>query len=344
MEINKVIKQETTCFETSGPKLLEVAAGAKTRKNIVKSREIESFFGQKEDRVFTEGEGIDNLINFIDTAIKTAKTNNDPKKAKEIQLFKENMVFVGEHELKKATQGIASHLIDEAQTGKDLILFPGRLRSERYISLRIMEEIDYLTEENPELRERFKISANPYEIADEIKDKLGNCKVIVPDDFVLSGTRIKGFAGTIINPLMEVGFDSDKALDIVEAAVVAMPYRPKEPGVVYGSYKSVPRKYLNVFSFYSVPEYRGEDGKWVVYPGVSVSGSHSSTDYGFEEKLEDLQEYMNSKNVSCELPLLANITRPYELEEGSGLKYKDKALQNRWDKIQEKYGLRKESK
>ncbi len=72
-----------------------------------------------------------------------------------------------------------------------------------------------------------------------------------------------------------------------------------------------------------------------------MTGSHSSTDYGFETELEQMQKYMKDRGIHKDLPLLANITRPYELvySKGSPTRYKDEELQKRWEKIEEKYGL-----
>ena len=70
-----------------------------------------------------------------------------------------------------------------------------------------------------------------------------------------------------------------------------------------------------------------------------MTGSHSSTDYGFEMELETMQKYMRERGVDKDIPLLSNIKRPYELVDSSSTNYKDKELQKRWEKILEKYGF-----
>lgn len=224
-------QKEPLVFEKRAPRLTEISASGLKRENIVESVKLDEVTRKPIERTFTEKQGIDDLIAFLDLGIKTAQEKGDSETLKKMQLFKENIAYVGEPELKAATQGIARHLIELAQKGKDVIIYPANVRSERYISLRLMEELDYLTEERPELRNKFKISQNPFEIAEQAKSTAGNCEIVVPDDFVVSGTRIKGFAGGMIYRLKEAGFSSEKAMEMVEADVVAVPERPGKKGV-----------------------------------------------------------------------------------------------------------------
>ena len=108
------------------------------------------------------------MVDFIETTIRTAVQVGDVKMQEDAELFKENLVFVGEKELKKATQGIAQHLLEEAQSIVEAV---GRYR-----------------------------------------ETLGNCRIIVPDDFVVSGTRIQGFADRIYNGLLNQGLTPDKSI------------------------------------------------------------------------------------------------------------------------------------
>lgn len=334
--------KEKIVFEQNAPKLSEVIKSGSLgkRENIVKSVKYDPVTDKPTERIFSEQHGIVDLFNFLNLEIKIAKDVGDAKTAENAQLFRDNITFIGETELKIATEGIARHLIESAQKGKNVIVFPANNRSERYISLRVMEEVDYLTEQNPDLRDRFKISQKPGEIAKKAKELMGNCLVAVPDDFVVSGTRITGFTSRMINSLIEAGYSPEKAMGMVEANVIATPRREKGTKLTFWNKENGKDMSINVFSFYSVPEYKNSNKKWVVYPGVSMTGSHSSTDYGFEVELEKAQEYMENKGVKKDIPLLANIKRPYELVDSSSTDYKDQELQKRWEKIQEKYGLK----
>lgn len=335
-------QKETLTFEQNAPKLSEVVRSSNLgkRENIIKSVVYDPVTAKPAERTFTEQHGIVDLFNFLNLEIKLARDSGDIKTEEKAQLFKDNLTFVGESELKTATEGIARHLIEYAQKGKNIIVFPANNRSERYISLRVMEEVDYLTEQTPDLRDRFKISQNTVEIAKTTKDMMGNCLIAVPDDFVVSGTRIRGFAASMINTLIETGYSPEKALGMVEANVVAAPKREDGANLTILNRENHTEMPINVFSYYSVPEYKTSDKKWVVFPGVSMTGSHSSTDYGFETELEHAQKYMEDKGVEKNMPLLANIKRPYGLVDSTSTNYKDEELQKRWNKIQEKYGLK----
>lgn len=326
----KSTEESLVTFAEKGPKLKDALRNLQERTNLINSTDEE-----KAERSFTERQGLENLLSFVDTTIATASANDDKEMEETARLFKENLVFVGENELKKATQGIAQHLVEVAQKGKDVLFFWANSRSERYITLRVLEELDYLTEESPDLRNRFKLSNGPQETAKECKDLLGNCLVAILDDFVVSGSRMTGFASTIFNNLIEAGFSPDRASEMIEANVVALKSTRKEHPMTMGSKDE---RNLRVFSFYEVDEYRNSEGKQAVYTGVSFTGSHSSTDYGFENVLEEFSTYLKSKNIQRSRPLLAEIVRPYKTDYQSR-KYEDPELQKRWEKIQEKYGL-----
>lgn len=111
-------------------------------------------------------------------------------------------------------------------------------------------------------------------------------------------------------------------------------------GLEYGNEVNENQKYLNIFSYYSVPEYEDDEKRWVVFPGVSMTGSHSSSDYGFETELEEIQKYLKDNKIGRDLPLLHMIKRPYEIMDTGPVRYQDEDLQKRWEKIQEKYELK----
>lgn len=322
----------------AGPKLIHIIEGNIERENIVRSKIIDPITFKPQERVFTEQEGIKNLIDFIDATINTAKNGGDAQIEEKARLFKDNLVFVGEIELKKAIQGIAQHLLEEAQNGKSIILFPANVRSERYISLRILEELDRLTESVQELRQAIKVTESFAKVTQLVKVSSGNCLIAVPDDFVVSGTRIQGFAGRIYNSLLEAGFAPNRASEMIEANVVAMGQRAGENKLTVGRSEEQTEKDLRIFSYYGIPEYKDTSGKWVVFTGVSFTGVHSSTDYGFEMELEEFQKYMKVNGLQKDLPLLHNIKRPYETVESGSPKYVDGELQLRWEKFSNKYG------
>lgn len=324
-----------------GPNLLHAHQTLDQRNNEIRSfPKVEGWRRTDEERVFTEREGIDDLIEFIDLTINTAREHGDKEIEEAATLFGQNLVYVGETELQIATQGIAQHLVDEARKGKEIIVFPVLQRSEKYISLRVLEEIDYLTEENHELRERINLTSSYKAMVKKAKESGNNCLISVPDDFVVSGSRIQGFASRVYISLVEAGYPPSQAASMIEADVVAAPLRSN--GKVYEVSHDENRERLQIFSYYGVPEFRNKEGERVVDTGASATGSHSSTDYGYETTLEKFHKYLKSKSVDREIPLLYHITRIYEQSEESQRKFKNPELQRRWGRIEKKYGLKEE--
>lgn len=335
-EILRANTEKTIQVRERVPKVVDIAHDS-DRNNQLRSVEVSPItFKQSERPAFTEKEGLEDLVGFLDLTFQTAQAVGDNEMAEKVRLFKENVGFVGEKELKEATQGIARHLVDEAKEGKDVIVYVANVRSERYVALRVMEEMDSLTEELVELRKRIKVSESPKIIARNCKDALGNCLIAVTDDFVVSGTRIQDSATRMYRALLQEGFSQAEAASLIEADVVAIPQRREGNSLSVGVGEG--KADLRVFSYYGVPEYRDANDKWVVFTGVSISSSHSSTDYGFGQVLEELGEFLRRNGVERDFPLLHRIIRPYEIGEGS--KYEDPALQARWEKIIEKYGIK----
>jgi len=142
----------------------------------------------------------------------------------------------------------------------------------------------------------------------------------------------------MVDALIKVGYNTEEAVKMVEANVCAAPRRRGDSKLEYRGVdnKNMP---LNVYSYFSVPEYVDSHGKWPVFPGVSMTGAHCSVDYGFEAELEKMQRYLLGKGIVMDMPLLTHIKRPYELKDGVSDDYKDEELQGRWTKIQKKYEL-----
>lgn len=354
VEIEISSPQERTIVKT-GPNLGEAMSDLRQRENILKScqgsklgeasdlwqknyvfkpRQVD--FRAKEES-FSEAEGLKDLADFIETVVKTAQESGDSEIKSQAEAFRDNLVFVGEKELREATQGIAQHLLERCREGKQVIVFPANTRSERYIALRILEEVDASTDETPDLRQRIRITQNPYRAARQCKENPGSCLIVVPDDFIVTGTRIQAFASTAYSALLKEGFTPDEASQVVEANVVASPDQPQGNKLSMGIGNN--GRSLRVFSFYGVPEYRDSKGIWFVFSGVSMTGSHSSTDYGFEQELKKFHAYLSKKGAQRNMPLLANLVRPYQTKDTTS-QYQDPELQTRWEKTEEKYGLK----
>lgn len=308
-------------YVKEGPKLGEVLAKPDPRDNIVTSYDQQAGYRTK-TQMYTEREGLQNLASFLETTAIVAHETGDLEVEENALAFRENLVFVGEPELREATAGIAAHMLEKVKAGKSVYVYVGNMRSERYITLRVLEEFEKLTENDPGLRAKVRFSQNEFQIARNMK-KTPDSIALVPDDFVVSGNRIQGFADKMFRALVKEGYSPDEAVSKIEATVVAsaVDKRPLKLG------SPDEEKLLKMFSYYGLRQYKKPSGELYVFSGISLSGSHSSTDYGFESPLESFINFLGQHGQAVKPPLLTQIRRPYETERGE---YQDSDLSRRW--------------
>lgn len=288
-------------------------------------------------RLFTEAEGIENLVAFLDHAISVATEKGNEQMLKLAQAFKENCRFVGEQEFTYAAEVIAEYIYGKVLERKTVYLAMMNNRSEKYTTLRILEAFDRLTEGSPELRQFVKVS---YRFGKNDPAALDpeNSHIIVPDDFVISGTRISSTV-LVIQRLEEAGISKEQAQDMCEAYVVALPVDTASQEKLI----AVNHEGYNLRGVYGVPKYHNPNGGLYVTGGVSISGTHCSVDYGFENPLERLGSFLEQNDEGAEPALLTNIVRPYTAAVTEDGVYRDiyteAAMRDRWTAIVGQYGL-----
>ncbi|HWA52225.1 MAG TPA: hypothetical protein VG895_04175 [Patescibacteria group bacterium] len=329
-EINN--REQSFIYFKEGPKLKQVLDHPVPRTNMITSIPEGVPFNRGYENKITEAEGINQISNYINE-VKTISQKNSNKNSQEtLQLatsFGENLVFLGEHELQEASYGLARHIIETAQQGKTVYLYPYQDRSPQYITLRILEEIDSQTEQFPEIRGRIKLETDTSAIARRCAIDPDHSKVLIPDDFILSGTKLKGAMGQVNSELLKKELDPKK---IIEGVVIASPIRDNE------NLKSL-TEYGNIISYYGIPEVKNPSGGWMFDSGVAMTGSWCSVDYGFQTTIKRLHDYLSKQNDNLPTPKLYNIQRPYEKDEKRTTEYKDLDLQRMWEKVKRKYAL-----
>lgn len=315
--------RQLTCIK-DGPTLSEVIAKETPRDNKINSiLQDDTTDWKKVGREFTEREGLQDLSNFLDLTVQRAQQTNATDTLKEATALRDNLVYVGESELQEATAGLAEHVKSRVEQGKSVFLYIAGNRSERYISMRIMEEFDAITEDNQDIRRHVRFSNNPDTIAEQVAQN-PNSEVMIPDDFVFSGSRIQESNGKMERALQKAG-NTQK----VETLLIAAPS---------DKYTSETMPVDKITAYYGL---KTEPLKNLVFTGIAVTGSHCSTDYGFEAPIRDFQKFLKDNGQEVQTPLLMNIVRPYDNESTSAtfVGYKDPELQQRWGKIERKYSL-----
>lgn len=344
-EVHIEAEVEQIRFQKVGPSFPQVLSDKVGRQNTVVSIEEPSQATEwkKKPHQFTEEEGLDDLAVFLNQVEDVAKLANDDKVLEEVGLFRENLVYIGEKELQEAVVGIAGHLVEKAVAGKTSYIYVAGIRSERYITLRVLEEFDRLTEADPKLREKLQVSRVIQAIAQGCMENPDDSTAIVIDDFAISGKGIRGAAQDVYRELVKSGMKSEQAADSVEACLVACTRRQEGTNYQLVSKEGEENKPLKVYSYYAVPEYHNSEGKRVVHPGVSLTGTHSSTDYGFENEIRRLRSYAKEQGVELEQPLLYGIDRPYKtVDDPEKNQFIDAELQKRWETVGNKYGVNPE--
>lgn len=340
-------QRELFSYIKEGPKFTDILTDTKERDNSLSSQDREAYPVPPPNR-FTERLGLTDLNTFLDSTIQLASQTGNKEIEETAQVFKRDLVYIGETELQEALHGLASGIVSSAENGENVYLYVGGVRSERYVALRILEEVDQLTAENPQLRQSIHLSERASEIARGLKNVGGRGKVIVADDFSVSGTRIDAFATNAFRSLVQVGFSPEEASRRIEINLVADKPNREEGHKIKSYFSGEKYDYpVKTVAYFGVPESLKSDGKWNVFTGMSVTGSHSSTDYGYDNVLEEFRKFQIDNGIVPKMPLLHNVTRPYDMEDYSGGYmeehrsnfYKDKQLQARWNMIMHKYQL-----
>jgi len=331
--LGEIVLPENVSYVKKGPRFVDIlvdSASLADRTNMIKT---ETF---REKRV-SEKKSLYNLGEFLNEVEATALKRGDGKEVERASLFRENLVYIGEKELEEAVRGIASHLLEEARRGVGVVVYYGHARSERYVALRVMEELDELVED---LDEEVEVGIHGWgqkdnkEIRGYLREKKDDLLMAVVDDYAISGVRTRGWVNRAIDLLFRAGYEKEEALGAIEANLVAIPVKKDSRlGEIDINGQDLTYK---VRGYFGVEEYRNKKGNWAIFPGVSISGSHSSVDYGFEEPIRLWRQYLGISKEDFILP--TQIERPYEVGEDR-LSFADQNLQARWEKIVDKYGF-----
>jgi|SRR6185437_15393693 len=266
----------------------------------------------------TERECLVQLDSFLTRVENIAASSNNERLDHEVKAFRDNLVFIGAPERAKAIDAIAARIIEKMAQGDEIYFYYQSTRSEQYVSLLVIERLtQLLTELNPDALHEIHFSNSPYAIAQHIRNGKEKASVIIADDFAISGIQIRGNVGNMVAGLVHSGYTREEALRMVEVNLIASAARPDDYRLYPNKEGSAPP--FQVFSYYAVPEYRDENGIWWFHPGVSMTGAHSTGDYGFEQVLKHFQKELVQSDQwdatgmeSYTDLLLARIKRPYD--------------------------------
>jgi hypothetical protein len=229
----------------------------------------------------------------------------------------ENIIFLGEKELKEGAKRIAHHIESLISEGKQVILANSRPAgaSNEYILLHVLEELslrgiskDKVTVVNPRwvgtqtVEERMRQHISESQSTDHV--------LLTLDDWRISGKQILVESGDL-QVFAKTFFDENPTHTIAT-----------EVGLLFED-ESRSKDNLNIFAAFS--------GHWEGGFRQIMSGSWTLVDYGFQDR-EDLKAL--SKKIERPLPMAFSIIRPTEvlptqLGSKQPLVYRDEPLRSR---------------
>ena len=195
-----------------------------------------------------------------------------------------------------------------------------------------------LSSVNEDALKEVHVSHSATAIAEQAAKSKESPAIIVVDDFAITGVRIGGAAKKMWLALLEQGYTQEEAHNLIEVDVMAA--RRKEAYTYNSGERGNVNLPFHLFAHYAVDEYTNSEGEWYFNPGISVTGSHCSTDYGFERVLGDFANVLKRAGEPNEAVWLTYIRRPYEDATRSGSTI-DQAYLQRLTHMEDQFGIQR---
>ena len=264
-------------------------------------------------KTMSEFDGLNGLYGFLSRSRDTLKLTGqegDEALAFITEDILENLAFVGEKEMLEASRGIADYWKKMLRDNSDLQLCimnevsakMGVGKSDRYILNRVLE--NFSEEEMEEFEGRVKLDI------DEITASQQDTKVIMLDDWSISGGQVRTSFGLVFEKLKEKGL-----LDRTEVHLLVASPSQLENGIFTtnvdenGEIVKLPVK-----SYFLANE-----AESTLKPARAIiSGVHSAVNYDFEypihevvRRLREIEADYGRGEPTTVMPPLTNIRREY---------------------------------
>ncbi len=290
------------------------------RQNIITAKPIaitNSQYGSRSRLFFTESEGLADLSQFIETVSQQAaadKAGSDSYDESQKMLeysrdLREELVYMRKQDYDVACFGVATAWQAYVMQSPDHVInifAPNRSGRESYnksyevVLQDILHAFHRLTQADLQAIARLKIGPESWCDTDA-------AKLVVVDDWAISGHTIESNMQQARNAARSAGMEglADKA----EAHLLVARGDHLFKGVELPSGDEEDKKQSFPVRGYFAAGPIAEESR-----GVPISGSHSSVDYHFEGPLSWMREYLESKKIYREAPLLTEIQRRYQEE------------------------------
>lgn len=233
----------------------------------------------------------------------------------EAQDILENLTFIGEKELAEAAKGLAAYyknFLDQNPENQLCILTEvdahhriNEVKSDEFVLEKILEQFSD--------EDIAKYKGRILSRIDEITSDPANVKVVMLDDWSISGVQLKDEYKRLLEDPAFRKYQESLEIDLVVASkeqiedgLAVKEEHSDEHGNLGQLRPSIPiRSYFLAHVSESA----------IFNLGAAITGTHSSVDHNFERPLHEMADYIDSikseDTPSTQLPPLANIVRPY---------------------------------
>lgn len=302
-------------FAKEAPSLLAQLGEKEMRRTIIESTSRNRV--STEPEALTEGEGIASLTEFLGVASENETFSQEDRDITADML--DNLAFIGDKELKEATEGIAIYWKQQLAQNPNLQLLIQVIesqqgaaadgRSAKSAGFILQNVLDHFSEEEIDMY-RDRIIFNPHDSNSEYETK-----AVLLDDWSISGTQMRQLHYNLE--------DYSEAIAATEICLVAAPQQLCDEGMSMYDGVRIPVK-----AYYKIPTPSREAAmaeevvRSDIYPGY-VTGAHSSVDFNFDHYIarlvEDAERQANEGHdvpvVLRTMPALTRIVRPYSKAE-----------------------------
>ncbi len=308
-ERSVVEKFESQRYVTETPRFIDqVEDTSRTNrfKYAKKGERLDNFDPTPEDEIveITEHDGLVALKDFLDEVSASPLEYHDGVSlSEEAVAIREDLNFIGENEYSEAVQGLKQLWTSYLEQNPDmqLCILAGvsqhqeKRKSDQYLSERVLASFD----DSVLAKYRGRIVTK----LDEVSGDPNNVRILLVDDWTMSGIQLVHAAGQIIE-------DSElaKYKDSLEINLIAASTNRLTNGLSYigkGGESAIPVK-----SYYKTHEI-SHPSEYAIKGESPITGTHSSGDYGFEQIIDRMVKAKRANGEDIMMPPLTNVVREY---------------------------------
>ncbi len=230
--------------------------------------------------------------------------------AQNAKSLRENLTYIGGREHNEAARGIASYWKKQLDTNPDLKICiltgkkgnvnEGVVKSDDYLLEKVLDSFN--DEELQTYGKRLLL-----DLPDEVLDSADNLKIVLLDDWSISGSQINSVYNYVI----------DRHKEYAHCLEINLVTAPKKK--ILNGFNAVgfDTHIIPVKAYFLARETEVDRRRQRTYSGTHITGSHSAVDYDFERVVTGLVTEWNRRHDSSQaitMPAPTNLVRPYRYD------------------------------